>query len=265
MTTAAYTAWVADGEPVKLAVPVVQYHNAVVSAGWPAAQVGTLGDPDHLTADPPQDHCPFSATGWPGTNPYPYVMAIDVPHRPEIGKGVYALVAYWLSEARAGHTPWVKYIIWQAQRYDVRNGWSPVASSGHYDHVHVSMRSDYFLSTVGNWPIIGGSDMALDPATKAAYDQVWGAEVAMRDGTATHTAGGLASKPHWLVEEVKALRAKLDLIATPAPVDVPALAAALALLLAEQVETILAPLVHPLTAEQIAQAAFEGAQRAEGE
>jgi len=59
--------------------------------------------------------------------------------------------------------------------------------------------------------------MALDAATKNAYDQVYGAMIAMRDGGETAPAGGREAGPHWLVEQVKALGVKLDELAARPP------------------------------------------------
>jgi hypothetical protein len=61
------------------------------------------------------------------------------------------LFPYWLSEAKAGRMPWVKYFIYKAKRYDVRNGWSPVSAVGHESHVHVSGRTDYENYQLGDW------------------------------------------------------------------------------------------------------------------
>lgn len=132
---------------------MAQYKEALHLAGWEKAWLGTIGDETHLTAEIPQDHTPFSATGWPDAHPYPTVLALDVMHHPQAGCDVGPLVDYWVAEARAGETPWVKYIIWRAQRFDVRDGWKPVEAKGHFDHAHVSFRTDYFNVSIGDWSV----------------------------------------------------------------------------------------------------------------
>ncbi len=155
MSTAAFRDWVKAGRPWRLCQPVAEYRAQLIAGPWDASTIGTIGDEAHLTAEVPQDHCPFSVTGWPGNHPYPLILAIDVMDNPSAGRDVNALVAYWIGEARLGHTPWVKYVIWRGQRWDVRNNWSAVSASGHFDHAHVSFRTDYALSSVGSWQVLG--------------------------------------------------------------------------------------------------------------
>lgn len=156
MATQAYHDWVRDGRPFQLALPVRQYRDRLVAAGWALTTIGTIGDEAHLQAPRPEDHTPFSVTGWPNHSPYPIVHAIDVSGPGAAGMSTPAVAAGWIEAARLGRTPWVKYIVWQAKRYDVRNDWRPVESSGHYDHVHVSFRTDYTHSSIGEWnPLTG--------------------------------------------------------------------------------------------------------------
>lgn len=158
MATQAFYDWVHAGRPFLVCAPGRDYLVAFERAGWPVASLGTIGDTAHLTADRPQDHCPFSVTGWPAGNPYPYVLAFDAGHDPASGRDMGPIVDRWLSEARAGRTPWVKYIVWRGQLYDVRNGWKPVAASDHFDHAHVSFRTDWYNKSIGSWSPIGKDD-----------------------------------------------------------------------------------------------------------
>jgi hypothetical protein len=167
MATQAYYDWLNHGSPWKMATPVREYRNAFLLAGWPAESLGTIGDKAHLSADRPQDHTPFSVTGWPGASPYPYVLAFDAGHNPDAGRDMGPVVAHWLSDARAGKTPWVKYIVWRGQLFDVRNGWSPVSASDHYDHAHVSIRTDWYDKTIGAYAVIpgGSTNMGMSVET----------------------------------------------------------------------------------------------------
>jgi hypothetical protein len=104
-------------------------------------------------ADFPEDHTPYSYTGWPTDNPYPYVFATDVMHRPDLGVDCDVLFAYWLSEAKAGRMPWLKYLIYKAKLYHVRNNWEPVKNSGHEGHIHGSARTDHLNTGLGDWSV----------------------------------------------------------------------------------------------------------------
>lgn len=172
MATAAYRDWVRQGRPTEYARPVTEYKAALKAAGWEAIDIGTIGDEEHLQAEVPQDHTPFSATGWPDPNPYPVVHAIDVMHHPDQGEDVGPLVAYWIAEARAGHTPWVKYIVWQAQAFSVRSDWVAQPARGHFDHAHVSFRTDHTDTSVGQWSIIGkGNPVTTSETGRAVWKE----------------------------------------------------------------------------------------------
>lgn len=155
MATAAFRDWVRRGRQWFPATPVTIYRTLLHTVGWPWSALGTIGDEAHLQAETPQDHCPFSVTGWPGENPYPFVLALDVTHDPGAGLDAEPFVAYWVSEAWAGRTPWVKYIVFKGLRWDVRNDWKSVPADGHYDHAHISFRTDYYQASLGGWNPLG--------------------------------------------------------------------------------------------------------------
>lgn len=170
MSTQDYKNWVAAGRPFALAHPVADYRDQLWAAGWGRTDVGTLGNEDHLQAELPQDHCPFSHTGWPEANEYPFVCALDAMHHPDRGLDVGPLVTHWLFEALHGRTPWVKYINWQGKQYDVRRNWEPRPISGHYDHAHVSFRTDWTHKGIGDFVVVKkGSTMS----TSATGRDVW--------------------------------------------------------------------------------------------
>ena len=117
----------------------------------------------HYQADKPQDHTPYSFDGWPLPCPQWWVFATDIMHRPDLGVDCNKLFPYWLTEARAGRMPWLKYIIWQARIYDVRHDWRAQANSGHFDHIHLSTRTDHRLTSLGSWSLLppGEDDMSV--------------------------------------------------------------------------------------------------------
>jgi hypothetical protein len=173
-----YDNWVADGKPWRNARPIAEIA-AKLKAARPAAAsagcFGTIGDLAHLLAEPPQDHTPYSQTGWPLPNPYPRITATDITHRPDLGVDCNEIHKHWLASANAGQMPWIKYWIWQGRRYDVRNNFNPVSASGHYDHLHGSQRTDHIETSIGGWhPLPGmGDDMYEQADRNTAHADTW--------------------------------------------------------------------------------------------
>jgi hypothetical protein len=163
MAAAEFYVWDRLGRPWTLTTPLVDLKSKM-RAAFASVVLGTLGDASHLGAVPPQDHTPYSADGYPRPNPEWVVHAIDVMHHPESGVDCAVLFGYWLSEARAGRMPWLKYLIWQAKIYDVRHGWIAQSSSGHYDHVHLSARTDTESTHLGGWSPVPPAPVAPTPA-----------------------------------------------------------------------------------------------------
>jgi hypothetical protein len=217
MATAAYGRWDRDGRPVTPSQTIremvgkmkLAYPRAANTFSWYANEA-------HYQASFPQDHTPFSVTGWPGTSPYPVVFATDIMHRPDLGVDCNELFSFWLAEAKAGHTPWRKYIIWQARLYDVRNAWRPQSNSGHFDHIHLSDRTDWVNRSIGDWDPTGDS-MPITPEDAA---RVIASDVAPGDEKLS------LGNAVWQTR-----KAALDILAKPpitaAPIDLPALVAAL--------------------------------------
>ena len=164
MPSNSYYEWLAAGKPLTPALPIRETVDKLKAAFPKGAQANLFSwyaDDTHYQAVPPQDHTPFSATGWPGASPRWYVFATDIMHRVDLGVDCNVLFPYYLSEAKAGRTPWIKYIIWQAKLYDVRNSWMASANSGHFDHIHLSTRTDWVNRSTGSWSITPGGDYML--------------------------------------------------------------------------------------------------------
>lgn len=167
MASAAYWRWIAAGKPLSPSTPVREFVLAMQAAFPRAAAINLINwytNDAHLTAEPPEDHTPFSETDWPDVLESPpdwLVFATDIMHRPDLGLDCGALFLYWITEARDGRMPFLKYLNWQALRYDVRNGWRPVPTTGHFDHIHLSFRTDWRTRGLEGWPVIpmGGLDM----------------------------------------------------------------------------------------------------------
>jgi hypothetical protein len=132
MALTVYYSWDNLGRPLTPAWPIREFVGKMKLAFPTAAATSLFGwyaDESHYQTNFPEDHTPFSVTGWPEADPPWWVCATDVMHRPDLGVDCGVLVPYWLAEARAERMPWLKYLIWQAQMYDVRNEWEPVETS----------------------------------------------------------------------------------------------------------------------------------------
>lgn len=158
---ASYAQWKRDGKPVKFGRAVRAFGDRLAAHGY---TVYFIGNEDHLTHTPPEDHTPFSATGWPGTHPYPYILATDVmpPSKGQRSKitgkplpSLQQIGAQLIKDKRSGvaGAEFVKYLNTEPER---DNGgpcwhysWTPNEarrSSSDRGHLHVSSRTDYATS-----------------------------------------------------------------------------------------------------------------------
>jgi len=170
MAITTYEGWVADGKPFKQCQPALNLLRTLRRYGY-TGPVSGYPDLRHQLADPPEDHCPYSHTPWPDGQPYPYGMAVDIIP----GRGIdvialgYRLVAdknYGL----AGTEP-IKYINWTDSRGQCwHDSWTPdhrhVPSSDR-GHVHISFRTDFYLSGV----MAGYDPLRGSMADQVEYDQ----------------------------------------------------------------------------------------------
>ncbi len=155
---ASFASWDAAGRPLTPAQPIEEFV-AGLKAAFPshANEFGWLSNDTHYEELPPQDHTPYSSDGWPLPDPEWVVFATDVMNTAVGGaEENQKLFAYWLGEAKGGRAPWIKYLIWRATIYDVRFRFEPQENSGHFDHIHVSARTDYEHHSLGDWPVVPG-------------------------------------------------------------------------------------------------------------
>jgi hypothetical protein len=167
MSVTTYAGWVAAGSPAKPAQPIADMVAMFRAAGYPGT--GYYPDERHLRADPPEDHTPYSRTPWPGAQPYPLILALDLmPRRDGDGKSLAPIARRVIADKRAGRAPWIKYINWTDEGGKVwHTKWQPnevTTSSSDSGHVHISIRTDYATSGAArNWnPTLTEDDMALD-------------------------------------------------------------------------------------------------------
>lgn len=147
MTSQGYWDWINAGRPFATAQPIADLAGTLRRYGY---TVYTIGDNSHLQANTPEDHAPFSYTGWPSSSPRWWIHACDIMP-PGSGSGLPSLaqLGAQLVNDKQGGIPaaqWIKYLNWtRADGQCVHESWEPghnVRSSGDTGHIHLSARSD---------------------------------------------------------------------------------------------------------------------------
>lgn len=152
--------WRANGQPWQVARPLRDLAGVLRGYGY---TVGTLGDDAHLKHNPPEDHTPYSATGWPKAAAYGWVWAADVM-APRSGSGLPTLAqlgAQLYADRMAGDpaVAWIKYMNWTtAAGTCVHDSWTPKhvrRTSTDRGHIHLSACSDraYYALAAGYDPV----------------------------------------------------------------------------------------------------------------
>jgi hypothetical protein len=139
----AYAEWIAAGQPYTRARPTLQLRDLLRGHGYTVFDYPNV---DHLKAIPPEDHTPYSATGWPITSKRWVGHAIDIMPSGPVDLVTLALQIIRDKDAGVPGTGWIKYINWtDAAGRCWHTSWQPtkqtVASSDR-GHIHVSARSD---------------------------------------------------------------------------------------------------------------------------
>lgn len=282
-TSPQHLRWIRSGLQWRLAYPLVALRDRLRAYGY---TVYDIGNTDHLDHIPPEDHTPYSETGWPITTPYGWVTAIDVmPPASAALPSLQALGAQIFADRQAGvpDVSWLKYMNWGpvSDSRAVHDQWQPGHlrwTSSDTGHIHASCRSDR-VTTVSN-----PAELTYDPVARLrgleveedmaqmlvrfsdASDpsQVWlcdgihrrpvdAADLPGVGNSQTHQAGFLGNLGNGGAVFVSAGNPDVwgvD-IRTAVKVDAGELAAAL--------------LADPAFATTLAEAAFQGSQRAERE
>lgn len=155
MPSQGYYDWVRAGRPYTLARPARALRDRL---RWYGYTVYDYPNDAHQEAVPPQDHCPFSATGWPGTSPRWFGMADDVmpSPRPELPNWRDIADQIYLDrQAGVEGIMWLKYMNRELPNTStcVQDRWTPNhtrQASGDRGHIHLSCRSDFHLSAIGD-------------------------------------------------------------------------------------------------------------------
>lgn len=167
MATQAYRNWLAAGEPYQLAEWMNDVVETMQDHGY---TVYHYPDISHLTTDQPQDHAPFSYTGWPIDSPFGKGFGVDIMPKNGDARSLAPLARQIIADKDAGHPALagLKYINWTDGNGSVwQTSWKPTkATRPNTDkgHIHLSGRSDSaHWRAVGYDPIArmnGEDDMA---------------------------------------------------------------------------------------------------------
>jgi hypothetical protein len=205
--------WERRGSPFRLMTPAADLRNVVRAHGY---TVYDLGDEDHLNREPPEDHTPYSATGWPGTAAYGVGYAIDIMP-PKAGArskidgkplpSLQQLGAQLLKDRNAGvpGIRWLKYMNWEPQRNwggpCYQEAWKPTyrrRDSSDRGHIHMSGLTGMENSTIGRGydpvaRIRGGDDpmAALNEQEQRTIHWVLTAGAATDNGKRGHLGVGI--------------------------------------------------------------------------
>ncbi|MFI2650213.1 hypothetical protein [Micromonospora fulviviridis] len=173
--------WIKDGSPFRLMTPAAELRDTLRRHGY---TVYDIGNRDHLEHDPPEDHTPYSATGYPGTAKYGTGYAEDImPPAPGQRSKVDGLPlptlqqlgAQLLADRKAGVAGirWLKYMNWEPSGDNrgpcYHESWQPAyarRASTDRGHIHLSGLTGYETSTIaaGYDPVarIRGDDDHMD-------------------------------------------------------------------------------------------------------
>jgi hypothetical protein len=210
MSSQAYKDWVKDGQPWKFARPIKAVGELLRAHGYTVYYQGNVA---HLTHEPPEDHTPFSATGWPGKSPYPYCMAMDIMP-PAAGQksrltgqplpSLAVLAAQLRTDKIKGEVAaeFVKYLNWEPSGPGgpcYHESWMPTyarRTSSDRGHIHVSARSDVANSVKSDGydlvaRVMGDTDtMSAADAKQGIADAFQAAADTTDDSTSNDTSWG---------------------------------------------------------------------------
>ena len=146
MASQGYRDWLNAGRPYTLIRPAKAVQAAL--RGYGLTVYDYPNDP-HLKANTPEDHTPFSVTGWPGPNRRWKARALDVMPRVDRDGRVTAAarkenadIARQLirdRDAGVAGAMWIKYLNWTDASAPLRR---TTRSSSDNGHIHISGRSD---------------------------------------------------------------------------------------------------------------------------
>jgi hypothetical protein len=169
MAVTTYQQWVAAGSPWSPATCIGDFAATMRGHGYTVYVLGAVGS--HLDIATPEDHAPFSHTPWPGPQPYPRVLALDI--MPGGAKDWRQVGEQIVADRNAGKpgTEWIKYLNYTDRSNTCWHAsWQPGYArrpSSDTGHIHISARTDHVDAHTGYDPVTG--DTAPQPeSTKTA-------------------------------------------------------------------------------------------------
>ncbi|MEQ4301600.1 hypothetical protein ABNF97_09435 [Plantactinospora sp. B6F1] len=157
--------WISRGSPFTLMRPAKALRDKLRAHGY---TVYDIGNRQHLEHEPPEDHTPYSETGWPGKARYGVGYAIDIMP-PKAGArskltgrplpSLQQLGARMVADRKANlpGIRWLKYQNWEPERNNggpcYQDSWKPNyrrRASGDRGHIHMSGVTGYETSSIGD-------------------------------------------------------------------------------------------------------------------
>lgn len=192
MSTQDYLTWISRGSPFRLMTPAADLRDLLRRAGY---VVYDIGNEAHLEAEPPEDHTPYSETGWPRAAQYGTGYAIDImpPDDPDL-PSLQQLGAQLLADRNEGvpGIGWLKYMNWEPEGDDRgpcwHESWQPGYARRRSDdrgHIHLSGLTGYETSVIGRGydPLArirnGGTDMLTPQQAQQLRDAHYTTAVAI--------------------------------------------------------------------------------------
>lgn len=158
MSSAAYKNWVSKGRPYTLCRPCKELQATIRGHGF---IVYDYPNDVHLTASKPEDHTPFSATGWPVGSAFGVAHALDIMPKNSSKAAMKELadLARTLMAAKDNGVEavkWLKYMNWTDENGTCRQenwktGKRVTVSSSDSGHIHLSARSDMDNVSTDGW------------------------------------------------------------------------------------------------------------------
>jgi hypothetical protein len=164
------------------------------------ASDGSIGDAAHQAQGSASDH-----NAWFVLSGQELVTARDFTHDPDGGLDCNKLAA----ALTASRDPRIKYIIWQGRICDSRaqfNPWTWQPSSGHYQHLHLSVMANASADDPRPWSLPGLTGEEDDmPSAEEVANAVWGRLV-----NVAHGDGGSHQVPAVIVLEYSELQHQIN-------------------------------------------------------
>jgi hypothetical protein len=181
--------WETAGKPFRLMQPAKDLRDVLRRHGY---TVYDIGNESHLEHEPPEDHTPYSETGYPGRATYGVGYAVDIMPPPAGARSkvdglplptLQKLGAQLVADRNGGVAGirWLKYINWEPEHDGggpcYQDSWKPTyarRSSSDRGHIHLSALTGYDSSTIGAGydpvtRIRGGDDMTPEQAKQLTH------------------------------------------------------------------------------------------------